>query len=205
VKKSSKIMFLSLLVLTFSLMTILSAAASTNVAPNATVTASSEFNGDYAAVLTIDQQPVQHGVGEWASAGELAPWIELTWPEAVTINKVVVYDRPNLQDLATAGVITFSDGSTVEINDIDPEGKATAVEFEPKTVTSLKIELNGTGANVGLAEIEVFTADAADNGEAPADNPETGDFGAMPYLFMVVLSGLALLAVIYRKRHILEK
>ena len=192
-----------------------SLAASENVAPKAKITASSLFNDDNHPNNVADGKKQEHGVGEWASLGEQTPWIKLEWDQPVTIDRIVIYDRPNEADNANGGTFTFSDGSTLDMFDIDPQGKPTEITFEPKTVTSLQFDiLGGAGFNVGLIELEVFTSDSG--GSATADssagnnaaasesssvtNPKTGDSGVMLYALISAVSLLAIVFMFVRKR-----
>ena len=97
---------------------------------------------------------------EWATAGGTAgSWIQLAWPSPVTVDRVVLYDRPNASDQITAGTLVFSDGTSVPVGSLDDSGDATTVTFAPRTVTTLRFEIDSVSnatANVGLAEIEVW-------------------------------------------------
>lgn len=90
-----------------------------NIAPEATVTATSQTKGAEArnvadGIIRID------GRGEWISDvkehfwGEADyPSLRMEWPQEVTINKVTLYDRP-AEASHTAGVtLRFSDGSRI--------------------------------------------------------------------------------------------
>ena len=53
---------------------------------------------------------------EWATAGGGAgSWLKLTWSSPQTVNTIVLYDRPNLNDQITGGNIQFSDRSSVTV------------------------------------------------------------------------------------------
>lgn len=97
---------------------------------------------------------------EWSSNEEKAgAWLELRWPSPVTIDRVVLHDRPNADDQVTGGTLTFSDGSTVSVGALPNDGAAADVTFSSRTVTSLRFQVNATSAAtwaVGLAEIEVW-------------------------------------------------
>jgi len=74
-----------------------------NIAPFATVTASSEtqWSNQLAAKavdMVIDGWPGDFS-REWATTGEgSGAWIRLTWPIAYSVDQVILYDRPNLND-----------------------------------------------------------------------------------------------------------
>jgi hypothetical protein len=133
------------------------AAKKGNVAPNAKLSTSSVYGESFAADYATDGTAGIHENGEWASKGEKNPWIQLTWTEPKTINKVILYDRPNPTDDATGGTLSFSDGSSIAVTGIPADGAAKELKFENKTVTWVKFQASeGKGSNVGLSEIEVY-------------------------------------------------
>jgi hypothetical protein len=128
-----------------------------NVAPQATVTVSSEFSADYAGKHLTDGICGEHENGEWASKGESKPWVRFEWKEPVAIGKVVIYDRPNSSDHATAGRLIFSEGESVSIADIPNDGAPRIVNLGIRKVTWLRFEVTeSSGRNIGLSEVEIF-------------------------------------------------
>jgi hypothetical protein len=102
--------------------------------------------------------------------------LTLTWPGAHTLDRVVLFDRPNLDDQVTGGTLTFSDGSTVAVPSLDNAGAATTVDFPARATTSLRFavtSVSGATHNVGLSEIQAWTDAAAVTGSAVA-SPEVG-------------------------------
>ncbi|GAA5913245.1 hypothetical protein JCM8208_003245 [Rhodotorula glutinis] len=97
---------------------------------------------------------------EWASDHEGAgATFALTWSSSITANRVVLFDRPNLNDQVTSGYIKFSDQSTVTIPTLANDGSATTIDFADKTFSSAVLYITGvtnTTSNVGLAEFQVF-------------------------------------------------
>ena len=78
----------------------------------------------------------------------------------MTLNRVVLYDRPNANDQITAGTLTFSDGTTVPVPALDNAGKATTITFTARATTSLRLTVttvSGTTTNVGLSELQAYT------------------------------------------------
>jgi hypothetical protein len=141
------------------------AQSGTNVARLATVTASSQntSTGQTAAKAIdgyTDGYPSGTSSHEWATVGEkTGAWIQLTWPTAQNVKKIVLYDRPNTNDQITAGTITFSDGSSISIGSLNNGGSAKQYTFTTKKITSLKLtvtRVSSTSANIGLAEIQVY-------------------------------------------------
>jgi hypothetical protein len=139
-------------------------AASTDLAPAAVVTASSENTGQLAANVVdgrIDGYP-HDWTAEWATQGcGAGAWLTLTWATPVTLDHVVLFDRPNANEQITAGTLTFSDGTTVPVGELANDGSATTVSFSGRTTTSVKLTITGVSAttgNVGLAEIQAWSA-----------------------------------------------
>ncbi len=137
-----------------------------NVAPTASVTASSQNTStsqiaDKAVDTVPSGYPNDH-TREWATTGEGAgAWIELAWSSAQTVDRILLYDRPNGSDQIVSGTLTFSDGSTVAVGTLDNSGGATEIFITPRSVTSLRLtvdQVSPATLNVGLAEIEVFAA-----------------------------------------------
>ena len=128
-----------------------------NRAAEAKVSVSSAYGHDFRATMAIDGTGQQRN-GEWASAGESTPWIQLEWSEDITIRGVRFCDRPNMEDHTEAGTLTFSDGSSVKVTDIPNDSREKTVVFAPKTVCWVRFQVTGgIGPNLGLCEIEVFS------------------------------------------------
>jgi len=113
---------------------------------------------------------------EWATQGGKAnSWIQLNWSSPVTIDRVVLYDRPNADDRVNAGTLTFSSGSSVAVGQLGNSGAATTVTFSARQVTQLRFTItsvSSTTSNVGLAELEVWGETAA-----PANRPPVANAG----------------------------
>jgi len=137
-----------------------------NVAGSASVTASSQNTADGQTAAkavdgVVDGYPNNYSA-EWSTVkGKAGSWLQLDWAQAQTIDRVVLYDRPNLVDQATGGTLTFSDGSSVVVGPLPNDGSPLVVTFSPRSVTGMRFTvtkvLKGT-VNVGLAEIEVWTS-----------------------------------------------
>ncbi|GAA6055791.1 hypothetical protein JCM3770_004803 [Rhodotorula araucariae] len=146
----------------------------TNVAVRATATGSSEQkNSPYLAAIdghiggVIVKRASSGNAGyEWSSKGQRdGAWLTLKWASPVTFNQVLLYDRPNLQDQILAGNITFSDGSRVDVGQLNNDGSATTLNLG-KTVTASSLtfyvsKVSSSTTNVGLSEIQLFLADAS--------------------------------------------
>jgi hypothetical protein len=137
-----------------------------NIAPLATtVRASSENTATQQyAVKAADECIEGYSKGdykcEWATTGQKAgAWIRLNWNDLYRVSKVVIYDRPNSSDQVTAATLSFDDGSTVTVGNLDNGGGPVEVTFAPKVISSLTLTVNAvssTTKNIGLCEIEVF-------------------------------------------------
>src|SRR5664279_5056948 len=93
------------------------AAADTKVSGQATATASSVYlpdgsTADKAVDGVIGGYPDTPDK-EWAANDTRSGWIELRWPQPVTISKVVLWDRPNTTDQVSSGRLSFSAGTAV--------------------------------------------------------------------------------------------
>ena len=144
-------------------------APGSNVAAAATVTASSENAGTgQLAGKAVDGNTDGSGTGdfthEWASVGQKAgAWLNLQWASPVTLGSITLFDRPNANDQITGGSISFSDGSTLAVPSLPNDGSGFTLDFSARTVTSLRLTIttvSSTTLNIGLAEIQTFTAQA---------------------------------------------
>jgi len=139
-------------------------STSTNIAPLATVTASSDNPPDgqqatKAVDGVVDGWPGDY-TREWATNGErVGAWIKLSWSVPYVVDRVVLYDRPNSSDRVTGGTLTFSDGTTVSVTSLSNNGAAQTVAFTSRSVTSVTFTVASVSTatqNIGLAEIEVY-------------------------------------------------
>jgi hypothetical protein len=135
-----------------------------NIAQTAEVTASSQniSTGQLARKAvdgTVDGYPGDH-TKEWATLGEGAgAWLRLAWSAPYTIDRVVLHDRPNGSDRVLAGILSFSDGSTVAVGPLINDGRGVTVAFPPRTATDVEFRVTSVSAatsNIGLAELQVY-------------------------------------------------
>jgi hypothetical protein len=136
--------------------------SSSNIAPLASVTASSERveSGQRAvkAVDTfVDGWPGDY-TKEWATVKQLAgAWITLSWPQAYDVDEIVLYDRPNSDDWITQATLSFSDGSSMIVGPLANNGSGNVFTFPSKTITWVRMTVNqATGYNIGLSEFEAI-------------------------------------------------
>ena len=136
-----------------------------NLAPSARVSASTQLNPAHAADKVTDGMIGVNNLGEWAcqkattSWGYIRyPWVQLDWDRETTLAKVVLYDRPSLDEHTAGGRLLFSDGSAVSVNVIPNDGTAKVVTFPPRKSRWVRFEVTDGdgGGELGLSEIEVF-------------------------------------------------
>lgn len=139
-------------------------AGTDNIAPYATVTASSTLNSQFKPDNIKDGIIGVANKGEWACEGDTTdwgyvrfPWIQLDWSQSQAIDKILLFDRPALNNHIASGRLIFSDGSIVWVDEIPNDGTAKLVKFDTKNVTSVRFETtDGTGKDIGFSEIEVY-------------------------------------------------
>ena len=133
-----------------------------NIAPLAQISASG-VEGGYglagATDLNISGYPASKSA-EWSSGAISGATLKLTWPTPQRIERIALYDRPNLTDQITAGTLTFDDGTTLEVGELPNDGKTPLeIKFAPKTVKSVEFKVTAVKdqtQNSGLSEIAVF-------------------------------------------------
>ncbi len=144
--------------------TVTAANPTPNIAPLASVTASSQNSttGQLAIKAVdnvIDGYPGDY-TREWAAQSQgVGAWILLSWASPYLVDRIVLYDRPNSSDQIMSATLTFSDGSTVAVGTLPNNGAGSEILFAPRSVTSVKLTVTGvssTTGNVGLAEFQVF-------------------------------------------------
>ena len=144
----------------------------TNIAPQASVTASSQNaqTGQLAIKAVdgfVDGYPGDY-TREWATVGQLAgAWITLEWSTFRSINQIKLYDRPNLADQVISGRLLFSDGSSINVGALPNNGSPFTVDFPTKSVTWVSFQIDSAvGKNIGLAEFEAY-----ETGSTPSNTP----------------------------------
>lgn len=147
----------------------------TNLSASATAVASSDNpadgqTADKAIDGTADGYPGDYR-REWVTDHQGAgAWIELSWPQPVILDHVVLYDRPNTVDWVTGGILRFADGSTVDTGALDNGGAPLLVSFPERATSSLRFTINSVGpgtVNPGLAEFEAWGVVAQGNNNHP--------------------------------------
>ncbi|HEX5996792.1 MAG TPA: glycoside hydrolase domain-containing protein [Jiangellales bacterium] len=124
--------------------------------PGVRATASSEYSDGYGAAKVHDGVVGSKDSGDWASRGERNPWIQLAWDRPIRADRIVLYDRASDDDV-NKGTLSFSDGSTIEVDQVPVNGAAKTITFPMKTFDWVRFQVaGGTGLNPGLSEFEVY-------------------------------------------------
>ena len=140
------------------------AAVTTNIAPTATVTASSQNTSTGQLAIkavdgVIDGYPGDY-TKEWATLGQKAgAWLNLAFAKAYTVDHIVLYDRRNTDDQILAATLTFSDGTVVSVGALNNTGAATTISFTARSTSSVRLTVTSVSAttlNIGLEEIQVY-------------------------------------------------
>ncbi len=140
-------------------------ATSYNIAGEAAVSASGELDG-YPASAAVDGIARVNAKNEWRSTSGTTSWgmidypsLRLDWQKPHKINKVVLYDLPDLSRHVAGVVLNFSDSTRIFVNSIPNDGSPRTVEFPEKEVEWMSVDVSDAdGVQVGLSEIEVYTS-----------------------------------------------
>ena len=133
-----------------------------DIARNATVSGSGTENG-YGFSGAVDQvlsgYPTDRDA-EWSAGQKEGATLRLTWKTPQKIDRIALYDRPNLTDQMTRSQLTFSDGTSLEVDALPNDGETPVeIRFPAKTVEWVEWKaLEVRGDNAGLSEIAVFRA-----------------------------------------------
>lgn len=85
--------------------------------------------------------------------------LKFTTPQDIA--SVKLYDDYKEENQITAGVLTFSDGSTVNVGELKNNGSATTVTFPEKTgINSVSFQITAYTGTPGLTEFEVYAPTA---------------------------------------------
>lgn len=129
-----------------------------NLAYTANITVSSEFDSEH------DKRGINDGIvakfarfGEWRPLEtDSQPYIEMSWSEEKAIDRIVIHDSAILEENIKKGILTFSDGSSIEVTDIPASGKPAIIDFEAKNVSWVRFTLAEFEGAAAVSEIQVY-------------------------------------------------
>ncbi|MGB9836981.1 MAG: DUF7402 domain-containing protein, partial [Candidatus Saccharicenans sp.] len=97
---------------------------------------------------------------EWVSQEKSTAMIRLSWDRPETVSKVWLFDLPNLKDHVLSGVLVFSDGTSLRVDELPNDAKsAREISLPAKKISWLAFIIDSVSKetrNAGLAEIAVF-------------------------------------------------
>ena len=139
-----------------------------NIAPNAQITASSFFYQEAPDGRRFQYQPqnIADGIigvaeqGEWCSSWEVDPWIRLSLDKEYTINQINLYGRNSAVNTAKKVKIAFSDGSSIDVDNLPANSSKQEVKFDEKKVEWVQISVTEGVGCPGFSEVEVLRTDA---------------------------------------------
>ena len=103
--------------------------------------------------------------GDWQSDGQTAgAWYEVAWDQPHELRHIVLVRNPLEQPGATAGFLSFGDGSYLQIA-LSDTTRETDISFSPRTVSRVRFTVSAVspGAqNVTLSEIQVNNVNITD-------------------------------------------
>lgn len=111
----------------------------------------------FAVGLPYNHQRYPHA--EWVTNGEKeGAWIDLKFRETKDISKVVLYDKPNMEDQILGGTLVFDDGSEIKVGELSNNGRPVEIEVNKasKSIKFVVTKVSESTTNTGLAEIEVY-------------------------------------------------
>lgn len=130
-------------------------SVSSNIAPQATATSNAADSNPKA----INDGKRELESQRWMTTKGVGASIRLTWPTQKKINKIRLWDLPEIDSWVLTGAFTFSDGTTEKIY-AWPSNRAYApseVTFDAKTVSWVQFTIDqGSGNVLGLGELEVY-------------------------------------------------
>ena len=98
---------------------------------------------------------------EWRSKEKAGAWIFLSWLVPVNVGKVELFDCVSCESHILSGQLVFSDGTVIDVGELDSVAAPTTIEFPTKSISSLNFsvtKVSNETIDVGLAEIMVFEA-----------------------------------------------
>ncbi len=137
--------------------------ASNNIAPQASITKSSQKDSTKYNAKNVIDQSTGFGSYSWAvdPEADTERWIRLDWDSPKTINRIDIYDLPSTNNNFNNAYITFYNGASVVksglLTDIPNDGSRITSGFSNIDITAIRVSGSGSdGSQIGLGEIAVF-------------------------------------------------
>ncbi len=128
-----------------------------NLAFTANIKSSSANSGYDARNLNDNIISCFDNIGEWrAASNDSSPWIQLSWDEEKTVDRVVLYPSVQPKDNIKTGLLSFSDGSSIEVTDIPKAGTPLVIDFETKKITYIRFTITKYEGTASLSEMQVY-------------------------------------------------
>jgi hypothetical protein len=92
---------------------------------------------------------------EWATVGQTTnARITLLWARGMPVSRIVLYDRPNLDDHILGGVLQINN-TYIPVGPLPNDGSPLVIDIVPATLSTLTfVVTDAAGYDVGLSEIE---------------------------------------------------
>ena len=110
---------------------------------------SSALPGDYQDMYwsnwTLDDRTASEVYSRyWRATSGAGSWINISFPQQVTLEKVVLWPVDHTDENITYGTLEFSDSSSVTFGALDPFGLiGTEIDFSPRNTTWLRVVVDG--------------------------------------------------------------
>ncbi|MEJ7585970.1 MAG: discoidin domain-containing protein [Ferruginibacter sp.] len=139
-------------------------AGTDNIANRAKATASTALSEKFIASHITDGIIGINGKGEWACEGATTdwgyvrfPWVQLDWKEPQAVNKIILYDRPSMNEHIASGKLLFSDSSIIWVNEIRNDGTAKVIRFDARHIKWVRfITTDGEGKDLVFLRLKCF-------------------------------------------------
>ena len=110
-------------------------------------------------------------------AGDTERSARVSFPEAVTLSAVRLYDDPDIADNVKNAEIVFDDGTRLETGALDEQGAPNDFRFAAKRVTGFTVRiLDSEGEGAGITEIEAYAELPSTGQKFVKLQNENGDF-----------------------------
>lgn len=129
-----------------------------NIASEAQVEASSNFNPCHTERNAVDQRPIASECSEWASKGQGAgAWIKLRFRGTHKVAGIILHDRANPDDHILDATLTLNGHQALHTGELPNDGSGKVFRVKPMTIEVIELRVNSSaGPNIGLSEIEVI-------------------------------------------------